>query len=289
MTIDQQLVNIANNINIEDLDESKKKKSKKPYSSKTITTGDPAYNIKMFNKHFGTDGLPNGGIAAQTVTQADTLGGVSGADASSAGSDAGASAGGEAGSCCEELELDEAKRYVRRYYMRPQNIPLSNKAEVLKALIDHADENCTIYSLNRLGGIKDFNKLTTDDVIYYYDDGILYDKNHVRIMDYDLAIKHEEEREKVNVEQTSDARLSDIYADRMTELTDLEEEVKNEFDLDFEPINEEAADNHCCICGEEIVGYGNNAEPYKSGRCCDACNLKFVIPARMEEIKGNEK
>ena len=124
--------------------------------------------------------------------------------------------------------LNEAKRYVRRYYMRPQDIFCSNKAEILKALIDHENENCSIYTLNNLGDTKDVNKLTNDDIIYYYDDGILYDKNHIRIMDYDLAIKHEEDREKLNPETTSDKTFKDVYNDRMTELTDLSEEVITE-------------------------------------------------------------
>lgn len=43
----------------------------------------------------------------------------------------------------------------------------------------------------------------------------------------------------------------------------------------------------CCICRKEIEiklgGWdkGNNAEPVKSGRCCDVCNDIYVIPARM--------
>ena len=46
----------------------------------------------------------------------------------------------------------------------------------------------------------------------------------------------------------------------------------------------------CCICGEECHGYGNNPEPFKQeGRCCDACNLHYVIPARMAQIGNNEK
>jgi len=37
----------------------------------------------------------------------------------------------------------------------------------------------------------------------------------------------------------------------------------------------------CSICGKEIYGYGNNAEPVKSGYCCDECNQKIVIPKRL--------
>ena len=183
------------------------------------------------------------------------------------------------GKALMEQKLEEGKRYVRRYYMKPQNKWLSNKDEVLKALIDHEDEDCVIYTLINQGDTKDQNKLNNEDVIYYYEDGILYDKNHVRIMDYDLAIKHEEERPQINPETTSDARLKDIYTDRMTGVTNLEE--SNEFNLVFEDVHSESVDDKCCICGDDLTGYGNNAEPYKSGRCCDACNLKFVIPARL--------
>ena len=45
--------------------------------------------------------------------------------------------------------------------------------------------------------------------------------------------------------------------------------------------------NKCCLCGKEIIGYGNNPAPLKSSvrKCCDECNLKLVVPARMK-MKG---
>lgn len=45
----------------------------------------------------------------------------------------------------------------------------------------------------------------------------------------------------------------------------------------------------CCICNNRINGYGNIAEPYKSGTCCDECNKKFVIPARIKQIMNKDK
>lgn len=39
----------------------------------------------------------------------------------------------------------------------------------------------------------------------------------------------------------------------------------------------------CCICGNECVGYGNNAAPVKEGYCCNECNSNVVIPIRIEE------
>ena len=51
-----------------------KKKKNKHCSSITYTTGDPAFNIKMFNKHFGTDrGYFSGTIKPEAATQADTF------------------------------------------------------------------------------------------------------------------------------------------------------------------------------------------------------------------------
>lgn len=44
----------------------------------------------------------------------------------------------------------------------------------------------------------------------------------------------------------------------------------------------------CCICGREIKGYGNNPEPLDTHdkKCCDSCNLKYVIPARIKLISN---
>ena len=50
----------------------------------------------------------------------------------------------------------------------------------------------------------------------------------------------------------------------------------------------------CCLCKKEIektynkegemcCEIGNNAEPLKSGRCCDECNMSKVIPARLKQ------
>ena len=56
---------------------------------------------------------------------------------------------------------------------------------------------------------------------------------------------------------------------------------------DFEIDPEEFVDdksNYCCICNKPFTGYGNNAEPVKSGICCDSCNLDVVIPTRLSQI-----
>lgn len=43
------------------------------------------------------------------------------------------------------------------------------------------------------------------------------------------------------------------------------------------------------ICGRPYKGYGNNAFPAKSGRCCDECNENLVIPLRIMMISNPNK
>lgn len=183
-----------------------------------------------------------------------------------------------------------SKRYIKRYYIRPQNVFASNKAEILQRLAEvEADgANCSVYSLKALDDHDDVHLLQPKDIIYYYDKGVLYDKNHVPVLDYDLNVKNEEERPRISADATSDERFKDVYQDRMTDRT-IAESFDN-FYLDFDAVNAfgvkltegKEAEYTCCICGEDFEGYGNNPAPVKeSGKCCDACNRKFVIPARL--------
>jgi hypothetical protein len=198
----------------------------------------------------------------------------------------------------DEKEPDEIKkptnnlnkREVKRYYIRPQNVFCANKKEIVTELVKLGNENnCSIYTLVNLpDDDKDVHKLTNRDIIYYYDDGILYDKNHVKVMDYDLSIRKEEERKRFpgGVDSVTSQEFDRVYQDRVTE------DLDNPFALDFESYNAfgeklvegKVADNICCICGEPYEGYGNNAEPYADGYCCDACNIHFVIPARLSAM-----
>ncbi len=187
------------------------------------------------------------------------------------------------------------KREVKRYYLRPQNIFCANKKEIIQALVELGNENnCSIYTLNNLpDDDKDVHKLTNRDIIYYYDDGILYDKNHVKVMDYDLVIRKEEQRKRFpgGVDSVTDQEFDRVYHDRVTE------DISNPFALHFDSYNAfgeklvegKVADNICCICGEPYEGYGNNAEPYADGYCCDSCNIHFVIPARLSAMHQEEE
>ena len=33
----------------------------------------------------------------------------------------------------------------------------------------------------------------------------------------------------------------------------------------------------CVLCGDQIVGFGNNAAPLAEGKCCDACNGRVIL------------
>lgn len=41
---------------------------------------------------------------------------------------------------------------------------------------------------------------------------------------------------------------------------------------------------NCDLCGLEMYGCVNNAAPYE-GFCCDACNILFVIPMRLYNLR----
>lgn len=48
-------------------------------------------------------------------------------------------------------------------------------------------------------------------------------------------------------------------------------------------------EQYCSICGKEFEGYGNNAYPVNSGRCCDECNTSVVVPRRMQDYANKQK
>lgn len=231
-----------------------RKKRRKPFNSISYTTGCPGLNLDFFNSRFGTGEL------------GETSCGDSGCFNS-------ACQGSEGGGLTEAKYEDESKpkRYIKRYYIRPQNIFCSKKSDILKALVQEVGEaNCSVYSLKSLDDHDDVHLLQPSDIIYYYDDGILYDKNHVKVMDYDLNVKHEEDRPRFDPDTASDTKFDDVYDDRLVET------IRNETYT-------------CVICGEKSVGYGNNPSPVsETGRCCDACNMKFVIPARLEFYKETD-
>ena len=48
--------------------------------------------------------------------------------------------------------------------------------------------------------------------------------------------------------------------------------------------------NVCCICGRKFDGWGNNPWPIaEKGECCQACNFKHVIPARIALLRAERE
>ena len=45
----------------------------------------------------------------------------------------------------------------------------------------------------------------------------------------------------------------------------------------------------CSICGKQYLGYGNNAWPINEGKCCDECNNKIVLTARLQALARGAK
>ena len=108
-------------------------------------------------------------------------------------------------------------------------------------------------------GIKAFEGLT----------GTVLDTNGNQVkVKLNLSNDSELQKNLINVFEAYQLELESL---------DLLKEDNVSFDNDVKPEKK-----ICCICGEEYTGYGNNAEPYKEGYCCDECNKKFVIPARLK-------
>lgn len=229
----------------------------------TITTGDPYLNDAKFNGELdSTDNTDNCGVSS----------------------------------------LEEAtKRYIKRYYIRPQNVFCSSKSDIIKALAKIGQSDCSIYSLTSLKDHDDVHKLTNNDIIYYYDDGVLYDKNHVQIFDYELRPKDEEKREEAEKESKDGSssetkELRDIYFDdkRVTAVTANKDNTikvkenleENPFKLDFDSINAlgenltESKKPICAICGEELTDIdlkaANKTDDGK--KICKSCFIKFIEP-----------
>ena len=47
----------------------------------------------------------------------------------------------------------------------------------------------------------------------------------------------------------------------------------------------ESSSQICVICRLKFEGQGQSAEPVKKGRCCNRCNDRHVIPARIRQMR----
>ena len=169
------------------------KKRRRKGGRLTFTTGDVGYNIKAFNRAMGTDfegSKPadvNGDGWTDFVNEAEM-----------------------------RRKYRKETKGAKRYYIRPDNIFCSTKEDILKILSSKGkNNNCSIYSLKRLDDKEDVSSLTPNDIVYRWDDGVLHDKNGVQVVDFDLHIKKELERPRLNVNTAPDSKVEDAYEDRV--------------------------------------------------------------------------
>lgn len=45
----------------------------------------------------------------------------------------------------------------------------------------------------------------------------------------------------------------------------------------------------CCLCGKKVAEFGNNPYPLAGRKCCNACDMKYVIPIREFMARLDEK
>lgn len=71
------------------------------------------------------------------------------------------------------------------------------------------------------------------------------------------------------------------HIERMREMQAIKSENMPKFITDvWDMVLKNDKEGVCCICGNHYDNYGNNAKPFKSGRCCDKCDNEVVIPLR---------
>ena len=57
----------------------------------------------------------------------------------------------------------------------------------------------------------------------------------------------------------------------------------------FDAANKKSDTEICVICGCEYTTVGNNAEPVAEGDCCNDCNIRVVVPARLKQLREARK
>ncbi len=172
----------------------------------------------------------------------------------------------------ETEKIKNIKLLINKYMNElTKNLTDKPKNEIKEARISDKAMDATKYAYG-------FNDKTAKKFIRQADDSMIAEL----IKEFEITGKHD---------------FYEANTEDKQEETNLNEAVDNPFELTFESYNAfgkrvvegKEVDDTCCICGEPLEGYGNSPAPYKEeGRCCDNCNVKFVIPARLEHIDSND-
>ena len=147
-----------------------------------------------------------------------------------------------------------------------------------------------VYTLAKAGFKLGVSSRGTGDVNEYTDE---VDPSTYEFTCFDVVLLPALESARMKlVTESLDTKKVDYKKLLKEDINNAKEEEKSVMEETLDHIGiklDENKEQECVICHKPFEGYGNNAEPVAEGRCCDECNAKVVIPARIEEINKHKK
>ena len=147
-----------------------------------------------------------------------------------------------------------------------------------------------VYTLAKAGFKLGVSSRGTGDVNEYTDE---VDPSTYEFTCFDVVLLPAVESARMKlVTESLDTKKVDYKKLLKEDINNAKEEEKSVMEETLDHIGiklDEDKEQECVICHKPFEGYGNNAEPVAEGRCCDECNTKVVIPARIEEMNKAKK
>ena len=147
-----------------------------------------------------------------------------------------------------------------------------------------------VYTLAKAGFKLGVSSRGTGDVNEYTDE---VDPSTYEFTCFDVVLLPAVESARMKlVTESLDTKKVDYKKLLKEDINNAKEEEKSVMEETLDHIGiklDENKEQEWVICHQPFEGYGNNAEPVAEGRCCDECNAKVVIPARIEEMNKSKK
>lgn len=147
-----------------------------------------------------------------------------------------------------------------------------------------------VYTLAKAGFKLGVSSRGTGDVNEYTEE---VDPSTYEFTCFDVVLLPAVESARMKlVTESLDTKKVDYKKLLKEDINNAKEEEKSVMEETLDHIGiklDEDKEQECVICHKPFEGYGNNAEPVAEGRCCDECNTKVVIPARIEEMNKAKK
>lgn len=147
-----------------------------------------------------------------------------------------------------------------------------------------------VYTLAKAGFKLGVSSRGTGDVNEYTEE---VDPSTYEFTCFDVVLLPAVESARMKlVTESLDTKKVDYKKLLKEDINNAKEEEKSVMEETLDHIGiklDEDKEQECVICHKPFEGYGNNAEPVAEGRCCDECNAKVVIPARIEEMNKSKK